>query len=90
MQKANKIFIRDKQSQEVLKSFELSDSEAAYREAMHLEQMGLDIDLDIPSLPASFAMALGHQGRELEDYQQSLAKEIEDHDGSCCVRTPSA
>jgi hypothetical protein len=79
-----KIRVIDKQTGQTLFECSLSESEKAYQFAAQMEEMGLDINVDSPTLSDTLSQSLGLTRAEQESYKQSLDEEIEQHDGSCC------
>ncbi len=72
-------------SGQVLFECPIEKSDFAYEKAAEFEEMGLEIKLIHPSVNESLAETLGVQGDPLEAFEESLAEEIEGHDGSCCM-----
>lgn len=81
----SKIKIIDQASKETLYEFDLNQADEAYTMATELEEMGLDIVVKNPTATETLCDSLGIQMDERADYEQSVAAEIDDHDGSCCV-----
>lgn len=68
-----------------LYSFDLNQYDEAYGKLIELEEMGLKVEIKVPSVTETLCDTLGLNAEEQEDYQQSVVAEIEDHDGSCCA-----
>ncbi len=81
----SKIKIINKQTEEILYSFELSEHDKAYEMAMHLEELGIDVTVDTPAVTATLCDSLGIENDAREDYENSVVAEMDDHEGSCCV-----
>lgn len=79
-----KVRLIEKNSGTVLFECEPEQVDLAYEKAADFEQMGLDVKIEQPTVNQTLADSLGVQGVALNDYQDSVAEEIEDHDGSCC------
>ena len=80
----SKIKIIDVNTEEELYSFNLDDMDKAYATATHLESIGLDIQLKIPTITDTLATELNLNMEDENSYRQSVLAEIEDHEGSCC------
>ena len=74
----------EKNSGMVLFECEPSQVDLAYEKAADFEQMGLDVKIEQPTVNQTLADSLGVEGAPLDAYEESLAHELEDHDGSCC------
>jgi hypothetical protein len=81
-----KIKLIDKNSLEVIAEFELAQAEAAYQKAAELEEYGLDIIFDSPTITKTLSNSLGISNLEEKKWEDSLKQELEDHDSSCCVK----
>lgn len=79
-----KVRIIEKNSGMVLFECEPNQVDLAYEKAADFEQLGLDVKLEMPSVNQTLADSLGVTGAPMDAFQESLAHEIEDHDGSCC------
>lgn len=85
----SKILVRDVQTQQVLFECGINESEKAWQYAAEMEEMGLDIEVVIPTLGETLSNSLGLSREDLETYKQSLEEEMESHDGgSCCFKSP--
>lgn len=85
----SKILVRDVQTEQVLFECAITESEKAYQFAAEMEEMGLDIEVLIPTLGETLSSSLGLTREQQEEYKNSLEEEIESHDGSCCFEDPS-
>lgn len=74
----------EKNTEEVLFSCPIEQSEKAYQYAAEMEKLGLDVQVLIPGLPKTLINELGVTEKESETYLKSLDEEIEAHDDSCC------
>lgn len=79
-----KIQVVDIESNQVLYECSIEEAEKAYQFAAHMEEMGLNLKVRVPTLSDTLSNALGLSPEAKRDYQESLAEEIENHDGSCC------
>lgn len=79
-----KIQVRDVQTEQVLFECALNEADKAYAHAAHLEEMGLDVKVVDPTLSETLTSALGLKTEEVRQYQESLAEEMDQHEGSCC------
>lgn len=79
-----KIAVRDVNTQSVLFECDETDSEKAYQFAAEMEELGLDVEVLIPTLGETLSTSLGYSQEQLNEYKKSMEAEIESHDGSCC------
>lgn len=79
-----KILVKDVQSKQILFECALTESEKAYQFAAEMEEMGLDLEVIIPTLGETLSNSLGHSKEELAQYKESLEEEMDSHEGSCC------
>lgn len=84
--KITKVKVVDASSNETLVEYPIEDLEKAYQYAAHLEEMGLDIKVLAPSVTQTLCDSLGIEHDALEEYENSVVAEIDDHDGSCCAK----
>ena len=49
-----------------------------------MEEMGLDIEVVIPTMGDTLSSSLGLTKDQHQEYKDSLEEEMEHHDGSCC------
>ena len=75
----SKILIKDKLSDTELYTFDISQSDDAYKKAMELEGLGLDIELVIPNSIEALAKKLGLNPKEVENISQEISDEIDSH-----------
>lgn len=83
--KENAVKIIEVHSQEILWQGSMDDLSEAYEYAAKLENMGLDVKLEAPTVTQSLATNLGLNLSEKEEFEQSIFDEIHDHEGSCCT-----
>ena len=80
----DKIIVKEVTSQIILKEFDQDDYEQAQNYALAMEKMGLDIELQAPSLPESLAIHLGANKEEIDVLKDMIIEEIESHDDCQC------
>jgi hypothetical protein len=83
-----KIRVLDIHTEQVLFECALTESERAYEFAAQMEEMGLDVKVDSPTLSQTLTQSLGLSNEEQATYQASMEEEMEDHDASCCFDGP--
>jgi len=81
-----KIQVIDKQSLQLLKSFDLNSEDSAYQFSVEMEKLGLEVDIVLPSVIHQLAQSLGKKGEELKELDESLNEEIEEHPS--CMNCP--
>ena len=73
-----------------MQEFDLDQIDAAYALAATLEEMGLDISVNRPTLSDTLSHSLGLTPEQINEYKDSLIEEIEEHEGdyggSCCFK----
>jgi uncharacterized cupredoxin-like copper-binding protein len=70
-------------SGELLKEFAIEEQDEAYQYATQMEQMGLDVKVQSPSLPETLADSLGSNKEEIEEMGREIEDEISSHI-TCC------
>lgn len=84
--KSNEVKILEVHSGEILWQGSMDALSDAYEYAAKLENMGLDVKLEAPTVTQSLIENLGLNAEEKEEFEESLLDEIHDHDGSCCTQ----
>lgn len=79
----------DVHSAQVLFECPVQDADRAYVVAADYEAMGLEVKVEHPTVNQTLADSLGVSGAPLEDFEQSLDDELDDHPGSCCFSDKS-
>ena len=80
-----KIKIIEKQTGDVLKEFEIHESEKAYLYAKEMEDFGLDVKLLSPGASETLIRSLGASDADTLELSNEFDHEIESHHGSCCA-----
>ena len=78
------VIVKDNLSGEVLFKTSIENAEAAYKEASKLEEMGLDVSIESPSLPETLISSLGADQTDREHLKKEIDDEIDSHN-SCCL-----
>lgn len=81
-----KITVLEAYTRQVLFECPLEDSEKAYAYAATLEKEGVDIIVQNPTLSETLTQSLGLSNEAQAEYQASMEREMEEHDGSCCFK----
>lgn len=87
--KMPKIQVIDTQSEQVLFTCSVQESNKAYAYAAEMEAMGLDVKVISPTLADTLSASLGLSPQEQAKYQQSMEDEMDQHEGSCCFEDSS-
>lgn len=74
----SKIKLLDSESQ-TLYEYPVDQVEAAYAKAQELEEMGIEVTLDAPSLPETLGNTLGMSSQDQEKLRAEIEEEIESH-----------
>ena len=75
-----------KETGEVLFRCPFDETAKAYSYAAEMEEFGLEVEVKIPTITDSLAHGLGVKDENLDEYNETVASEIDDHDGSCCAK----
>ncbi len=54
-----------------------------------MEEIGLDLKVLFPNISETLTQSLGLSHEAQVGYQESMEKEIEDHEGYCCFKKQS-
>ena len=81
-----KIKIYEINTNELLASFEVEKSEQAYAYAKQMEEMGIDIRMENPSINHSLGHSLGMTEEQLSNLSVAIDEEIASHN-TCCPET---
>lgn len=79
----SKVKVIEEQSQTVLFECDMENIEKAYRYAVELEGMGIDVKILAPSLPESLGESLGVSSFELNRLKVEIQDEIDSHGQPC-------
>lgn len=79
-----KIRVLDRETGQCLFECAVQESEKAYQFAAEMEEMGLDLKVEVPTLSDTLSQSLGLSREAQEAYKSSLEEEMEQHEGSCC------
>jgi len=82
----SKIRVLDRITQQVLFECSVNEHEKAYEYAAQMEEMGLDIVINHPTLSETLSDSLGLSNEARAEYQRSMEEELEEHEGSCCFK----
>ena len=74
----SKIKLLDSESQ-ILYEYPIDQVEAAYAKAQELEEMGIEVKLDAPSLPETLGATLGMSSEDREKLKLEIEDEVESH-----------
>ena len=88
----SRLELRDKNNQNVLKTFALDQEEIAWETALEFEEMGIETILWRPSVSETPAHSLGAKDEELHGLRKSLddemAAHLDDEDCGCVLQFP--
>ncbi len=88
---SSRIKVLEKQSGEVLFECEVTEEEKAYTYAKDMEELGIDVEVKIPSVSETLISVLGASEKDVDTLKHMMDEEIESHnDVSCddCLPTP--
>lgn len=80
----SKIRVVDTDTRQVLFECGLTEAEKAYQFAASMEEMGVSVDVLNPTLSETLTDSLGLSNEDRRAYEESMAEELEHHEGSCC------
>jgi hypothetical protein len=75
----------EKETQQLLFECPIDQQEKAYQYAGQMEEMGLDVEIQAPTIHETLSSSLGQDEESVQQLKQSIQEELEDHDSSCCV-----
>jgi hypothetical protein len=76
----------DVQTGQTLLECGLDESEKAHHFAAELDLMGLEVKIINPTLSETLSHSLGLSHVQQKEYLDSLDEEMENHEGSCCIK----
>jgi hypothetical protein len=79
-----KVRVIEVSTKQVLFECPVSEVDRAYEAAVGFEALGLDVRVEQPGVSQTLAASLGVTGAPMDEFQESLHDEIEEHPGSCC------
>lgn len=82
---SNTAKVVDKLSQTILFECELAHIELAYQKALEFEAMGIDAEIQAPSLSESLVRSLGATNEDIKQYKDSEEFEESLHDDMGCA-----
>lgn len=71
---------------EVLLETTVDKLDEAYKFASQMDQMGINVEVLAPTITETLSDTLGLSLDDKYHYEKSIDQELEDHDGSCCVK----
>lgn len=74
-----KIKIYEFNTRELLASFHLEESEKAYEYAKQMEEIGIEIQMETPSINHTLGQSLGMNKEQLENLSVAIDEEIASH-----------
>lgn len=74
------------QTDEVLLEVPIEEMARAYEYAAQMEEMGIEIKLDAPTVADTLSDTLGLSIDDRHRLETSMDDEIHDHEGSCCAK----
>lgn len=81
---SSRIKVREKQSREVLFECEVSEENKAYAYAKDMEEMGIDVDVEIPSVSETLISVLGANESDVDALKVMMDEEIDSHNDVSC------
>lgn len=86
MSMAKKVKVIALDTDEVLFETTLEEMEKAYEYAAQMEEMGISVKLDAPTIADSLSDTLGLSVDDRYRLERSMEEELHDHEGSCCAK----
>lgn len=81
---SSRIKVREKQSLEVLFECDVTEEEKAYQYARDMEAMGIDVNVEIPSVSETLISVLGANESDVEALKEMMDEEIDSHNDVSC------
>ncbi|MCO4793581.1 MAG: hypothetical protein KC493_07710 [Bacteriovoracaceae bacterium] len=88
---SRRIKVIEKQGLEVLFECDIQEEEKAYTFAKEMEELGIDIEVQIPSVTETLISTLGANEEDVSTLKKMMDEEIESHnDANCddCIPEP--
>ena len=79
-----KIKVIDVGTGQTLFECQLTEAEKALNFAAQMEEIGVDVEIQSPTLSETLTDSLGFSEEKSQKYKESLDEEMEQHEGSCC------
>lgn len=73
-------------TEEVLLEVPIEKLAEAYEYAAKMDQMGIEVKLDAPTVADTLSDTLGLSIDDRHRFESSMDEELRDHDGSCCAK----
>ncbi len=74
------------ETEEVLLEVAIEDIARAYEYAAQMEEMGIEVKLDAPTVADTLSDTLGLSIDDRHRLETSMEEELHDHEGSCCAK----
>ena len=88
---SSRIKVREKQSSEVLFECEINEENKAYAYAKDMEEIGIEVEVEIPSVSETLISVLGANESDVDALKAMMDEEIDSHnDVSCNDCLPAA
>lgn len=74
------------ETEEVLLEVTIEEIAKAYKYAAKMEEMGIEVKLDAPTVGDTLSDSLGLSVDDRHRLEESMEEELEEHEGSCCAK----
>lgn len=71
---------------ETLMVTDMANLDKAYKFASEMDELGITVEVLAPTITETLSDTLGLSLDDKYHYEKSVSDELEDHDGSCCVK----
>lgn len=71
---------------ETLMVTDMTNLDQAYKFASEMDELGICVEVLAPTITETLSETLGLSIDDKYHYEKSVTDELEDHDGSCCVK----
>lgn len=83
---AKKVKVIAIDTEEVLYEAPVEEMAKAYEYAAQMDEMGISVKLDAPTIAESLSDTLGLSIDDRHRLETSMEEEMHDHEGSCCAK----
>ena len=84
MSKSYTVKVIDKLEGQTILECPVEEQDKAFEYAKQMEELGLDVKIDSPSVPESLARVLGAREQEIQNLRHEIDKEIDSHSPDTC------
>ena len=84
MSKFYTVKVIDKLEGQLLYECPVEEQDKAFEYAKQMEELGIEVEINSPSVPESLAQTLGAPEEDLQNLRKEILEEINSHNSGCC------